>query len=109
MNGFDIRGDDMNILPGDDAPSGEVRAVHMENILLDEQGMELRTKYKGVDLVRNGKERRFGYDYKGASNIPWNYGSDKGYKPNPLLKQKSNTILNIQLPMPALQQLKPKR
>jgi len=97
MNGYDIRQDKLNILPGDDAPSGEVRAVHMENLLRVERGMDLRTTYfrdditgapQGIPLVDAfGKDTRFGYDYRGG-NIPYNFGNGYGVRlrGNPYIK-----------------------
>jgi len=76
-----------NIMPGDDAPIGEVRAVHIENILRVEQKMDLRDHYfvaidgtpQGKQLVDdNGKEIRFGYDYKNNPNVERNYGNGFG-------------------------------
>jgi hypothetical protein len=89
MNGYDIRPDPMNILPGDDVPVGEIRAVHMENILRTEQKMDLRTNYfydskgspQGKPLVnQNGIETRFGYDYKNNPNVERNYGNGYGVR-----------------------------
>ncbi|MDR2913274.1 MAG: hypothetical protein LBV74_00310 [Tannerella sp.] len=78
MNGYDI-----SVNAWDkffNIPEGEVRAVHLENILRTEQGMPLRYYYSPLRehqaLVNsNGKETRFGYDYGNNPNVPWNYGN----------------------------------
>ncbi len=104
MNGYDMRPDPLNIMSGDDIPSGEVRAVHMENILRSEQSMELRSHYlyksdgtpQGKALVnQNGVEVRFGYDYKNNPNVERNYGNGYGNKLTklPSLKPKPFKII----------------
>ncbi len=103
LYGYDIRKDPVNIMEGDDIPISEVRAVHMENILRAEQGIELRTHYlvdsdgnpAGKPLLdNNGKEVRFGYDYKNNPNVERNYGGGFGVclERNPYKKGKSGII-----------------
>jgi RHS repeat-associated protein len=104
MNGYDMRPDPLNIMPGDDIPAGEIRAVHMENILRSEQGMELRSHYfyksdgtpQGKTLVnQKGIEVKFGYDYKNNPKVERNYGNGYGKKLTklPALKPKPFRIV----------------
>ena len=61
-------------------PEGEVRAVHMENLLRTEQGMDLRYQYNDspAALVNSkGRENlynKYNYNNNKNSHIPWNYG-----------------------------------
>jgi hypothetical protein len=78
MNGYDMSDEAWDYFFN--IPEREVRAVHMENILNVEQGIPLRHYYSPLNENRalvnsNGKEARFGYNYRKSSNVPWNYGN----------------------------------
>jgi RHS repeat-associated protein len=104
LNGYDISS--TNKIPGTNLGFGEQRAVHMENILRAEQGMELRPGYFTKDgcyvgppyfLDQKGIEVIYGYDYRNDKNIPWNYGNGKGadihrFRPDALRRTKGIQI-----------------